>query len=163
MNRGEAHPQTIRWREILKRKEHSPARDLSPMPESIPTAYSRPRFEEERLAEKEKLAEQRAQKRAAEGKEPSRKNAECRMSKTTYPMNAGHFNQLFFERDVLLDKVKRRSDEVKKLRAKVVELGGAAESSDDDSSSSSSSSCDIDADSPSGSNVPVLPASALNG
>jgi len=182
MDRGGAHPKTLKWREILKRKAKSPPRDLSPMPEHIETAYTRPRFEAERLAEKEKLSQQRAAKRAAEGKPPARKNAECRMSKTTYPMNAGHINKLFFERDILVDKLKRRNDQIKLLREKVLELGGAPAAdppsdSDSDSSSSSSTSAAVppppediligehagSVDSPSGSNVVVLPSTALNG
>ena len=81
------------------------------------------------------MYEQRCQKSHAAGFiGPLRKNAECRTAKTSYPMNAGHINKLFYERDILVDKLKRRNDEITRLRA---QLGGAAEPPSDSDSSAS--------------------------
>ena len=111
MNRDQAHPETLRWREVLKRKATNPPRDSSPCPESIETPYAKVRCEEERVEEKEKQYDGRCAKWWATGMiGPLRKNSECRTAKTKYPLNGGHFNKLFFERDILQDKLKRRND-----------------------------------------------------
>ena len=143
MNPIPAHADTLRWREVLKRKATHPPRDSSPCPESVETPYTKVRCEEERIEEKEKQYEGRCAKWWAKGFQgPLRKNSECRTAKTKYPLNGGHFNKLFFERDILQDKLTRRNDEIAMLRAKVTELGGeisapAAEDSDSDSEASS--------------------------
>ena len=104
--------ETKRWRKVRK----TSPRDLSPLPESIPTPYKKLRAPDDRAANCQDCKDRRVAEATAEGRTitPTRK---WRKLKTTTKVTADELCKLFFERDILLDKLARRSDEVRGLRA----------------------------------------------
>ena len=110
-----ATPNTKRWRKARK----TAPRDLSPLPESIPTPYKRVRAPDERTANCQDLKDRHNDKATAEGRITPNRKAH-RKTRTDAEVTAADFNKLFYERDILLDKLARRSDEVRGLRAALV-------------------------------------------
>ena len=104
---------TKRWR---KARQTIP-RDLSPLPESIPTPYKRVRAPDERAASCQDLQDRHHNKAAAEGRAITPNLKAHRKTRTAAEVTAEDLNKLFYERDILLDKLARRSDEVRGLRA----------------------------------------------
>ena len=111
---------TKRWRKALK----TVPRDLSPLPESIPTPYKRVRAPDERAANCQKLRDYQDNKAAAEGRVITPNLKAHRKTRTVAEITAEDLNKLFYERDILLDKLTRRSDEVLRLRAALVAAAG---------------------------------------
>ena len=111
---------TKRWR-----KARRPiARDLGPLPESIPTPYKRVRAPDERAACCQDLLDRRHDKAAAEGRVITPNLKPHRKTRTVTEITAEDLNKLFYERDILLDKLTRRSNEVLRLRAALVAAAG---------------------------------------
>ena len=108
-----ATPDTKRWRKARK----TVPRDLSPLPESIPTPYKRLRAPDERAANLQDLHIRHDNKAAAEGRLITPHLKAHRKTRTVAEVTAEDLNKLFYERDILLDKLARRSDEVRGLRA----------------------------------------------
>ena len=104
---------TKRWRKARK----TVPRDLSPLPESIPTPYKRVRAPDERAANCQDLQDRHYDKAAAEGRVVTPHLKAHRKTRTVAEITAEDLNKLFYERDILLDKLARRSDEVLGLRA----------------------------------------------
>ena len=95
-------------------------RDRSPLPESISTPYKRLRAPDERAHELELLELRREQKR--EGREKEWNRPPMRRTKTDTAITAEELNKLFYERDVLKDKLRRRNEELDELRRRNEEL-----------------------------------------
>ena len=104
---------TKRWRKARK----TAPRDLSPLPVSVPTPYKRLRAPDERAASCQDLQQRHHAEAAAEGRVIESRAKANRKTKTNMEISAEDLNALFFERDILLDKLARRSDEARGLRA----------------------------------------------
>ena len=104
---------TKRWRKARR----TIPRDLSPLPESIPTPYKRVRAPDERAANCQYLQDRHHDKAVAEGRAVTPHLKATRKTRTVAEITAEDLNKLFYERDILLDKVARRSDEIRGLRA----------------------------------------------
>ena len=115
-----ATPDTKRWRKARK----TVPRDLSPLPESIPTPYKRLRAPDERAANLQDLHNRHDNKAAAEGRVITPNLKARRKTRTVMEITAEDLNKLFYERDILLDKLTRRSNEVLRLRAALVAAAG---------------------------------------
>ena len=111
---------TKRWRKARK----TVPRDLSPLPKSIPTPYKRVRAPDERAANCQKLRDYQDNKAAAEGRVITPNRKAHRKTRTVAEITAEDLNKLFYERDILFDKLTRRSDEVLRLRAALVAAAG---------------------------------------
>ena len=111
---------TKRWRKARK----TVPRDLSPLPESIPTPYKRVRAPDERAACCQDLQDRHHNKAAAEGRAITPNLKAYRKTRTVTEITAEDLNKLFYERDILLDKLTRRSNEVLRLRASLVAAAG---------------------------------------
>ena len=103
-----ATPDTKRWRKAWK----TVPRDLSPLPESIPTPYKRLRAPDERAANCQDLHIRHDNKAAAEGRLITPNLKAHRKTRTVAEVTLEDMNKLFYERDILLDKLTRRSDKV---------------------------------------------------
>ena len=108
-----ATPDTKRWRKARK----TVPRDLSPLPESIPTPYKRLRAPDERAANLQDLHNRHDNKAAAEGRVITSNLKARRKTRAVMEITAEDLNKLFYERDILLDQLARRNDEVLGLRA----------------------------------------------
>ena len=115
-----ATPDTKRWRKARK----TVPRDLSPLPESIPTPYKRLRAPDEHAASLQDLHIRHDNKAAAEGRVFTPNLKAHRKTRTVTEITAEDLNKLFYERDILLDKFTRRSNEVLRLRAALVAAAG---------------------------------------
>ena len=111
---------TKRWRKARR----TIPRDLSPLPESIPTPYKRVRAPDERAACCQDLLDHHHDKAAAAGCVITPNLKAHRKTRTAAVITAEDLNKLFYERDILLDKLTRRSDEVLRLRAALVAAAG---------------------------------------
>ena len=111
---------TKRWGKARK----TVPRDLSPLPESIPTPYKRVRAPDERAACCQDLQDRHHNKAAAEGRAITPNLKAHRKTRTVTEITAENLNKLFYERDILLDKLMRRSNEVLRLRAALVAAAG---------------------------------------
>ena len=112
-----ASADTKRWRQALRAPL---CRDRSPLPESVPTPYKRLRAPDEHAHELE-LLEWRAQ-RKREGREKEWTRRPMRRTKTDSAIAAEELNKLFYERDILKDKLRRRNEELAELRRRNDEL-----------------------------------------
>jgi len=106
---------TRKWRRISKEQETEPTRDSSPMPEKVPTWYKRPRSIALWRIDCAALSAKRAGARAAAGLPPSRVYNANRMAKTSFKLTGEHLIKIGFERDMLLDKLKRRNQRIAQL------------------------------------------------
>ena len=104
---------TKRWRKARK----TAPRDLSPMPESIPTPYKKLRAPDQRTIHLQDMEARYQAKAAAEGRDIQPREKAIRRTMTKVEVTAEDLNKVFFERGILLDKLARRSDEVRGLRA----------------------------------------------
>ena len=111
---------TKRWRKARR----TIPRDLSPLPESIPTPYKRLRAPDERAANCQDMHNRHDNKAAAEGRVITPNLKAHRKTRTVTEITAEDLNKLFYERDILLDKLTRRSNEVLRLRAALVAAAG---------------------------------------
>ena len=100
---------TKKW----KRARETVARDSSPLPESVPTPYKRLRAPDERTMNCARL---RAHHDRTSPRQIKRRDSNDRKTKTKVPITDEDINKLFFERDILLDKLARRNDEIDMLR-----------------------------------------------
>ena len=112
-----ASADTKRWRQALRAPL---CRDRSPLPESIPTPYKRLRAPDERAHELELLESRREQQR--EGREKEWTRPPMRRTRTDTTVTAEELNKLFYERDILKDKLRRRNEELDELRRRNEEL-----------------------------------------
>ena len=111
---------TNRWRKARK----TVPRDLSPLPESIPTPYKRVRAPDERAASCQDLQDCHHDKAAAEGRVITPNLKARRKTRTVTEITAEDRTKLFYERGIILDKLTRRSNEVLRLRAALVAAAG---------------------------------------
>ena len=97
---------TKRWRKLLK--NGNPCRDSSPLPESVAAPYKKPRAPDERKAACAKLKDWQLVQH------PDRvpRDNPIRKTRTDVELNAEQINKVFFERDILKDKLRRRNDEI---------------------------------------------------
>ena len=106
---------TRKWRRIAKELEASPVRDSSPMPEHVPTWYVRPRSVALWRIDCAALSAKRAAKRAAAGQPPAMVYNPNRMAKTSFKLTGAHLIKIGYQRDVLLDKLRRRNERIAQL------------------------------------------------
>ena len=92
---------TKRWRKARK----TVPRDLSPLPESIPTPYKRLRAPDERAANCQDLQDRHYNAAASEGRVVTPHLKATRKTRTVAEITAEDLNKLFYERDILLDKL----------------------------------------------------------
>ena len=92
-----------------------PCRDRSPLPESIETPYKRVRAPDERAWELADL--ERRHTAARQGREKAFSKPPMRKTKTDVKITAESLNKLFYERDVLKDKLRRRNEYIESLEA----------------------------------------------
>ena len=82
------------------------------------------RAPDERAACCQDLQDRHYEKAAAEGRVITPSLKAHRKTRTVMEIMAEDLNKLFYERDILLDKLTRRSDEVLRLRAALVAAAG---------------------------------------
>ena len=82
------------------------------------------RAPDERAACCQDLQDRHHDKAAAEGRVVKPRLKATRMTRTMAVITAEDLNKLFYERDILLDKLTRRSNEVLRLRAALVAAAG---------------------------------------
>ena len=97
------------WRKLVK--NGNPCRDSSPLPESVAAPYKKPRAPDERAEALAKL------RRLHEERHPDRvhRNKPIRKTRTNVELNAEQINKVFYERDILKDKLRRRNDEIDEM------------------------------------------------
>ena len=100
---------TKRWREVVR---GPPCRDRSPLPESVPAPYKKLRAPDERSWVLESLEMRREQVRQEQGREKAYSKIPTRRTKTDIAVTAEDLNKLFYERDILKDKLRRRNEEL---------------------------------------------------
>ena len=106
---------TRKWRRIVKEQAAEPTRDSSPMPEHVPTWYVRPRSVALWRIDCAALSAKRAAKRVAAGQPPARVYNPNRMAKTSFKLTSEHLIKINYQRDILLDKLKRRNQRIVEL------------------------------------------------
>ena len=101
---------TRRWRKALRA---GPCRDRSPLPESVPTPYKRIRAHDEREDTLKDLENRREETRY-KGREKKFTRPPMQKMKTKIKITAEDLNKLFYERDILKDKLRRRNEELER-------------------------------------------------
>ena len=113
--RDQVDAATAKWRRIAKEQAAEPTRDSSPMPEHVPTCYVRPRSVALWRIDCAALSAKRAAARAAAGQPPARVYNPNRMAKTSFKLTSEHLIKINYQRDILLDKLKRRNQRIAEL------------------------------------------------